>query len=112
MPRPSEKYKHAVKNKQQRAGGGSGKRAAKPRPGAKKRPTAGQSRAANKLKGEIKNGKKIKKKSNQGSKSRGNRKALPKRVEKKKVTKQSIFGKLIILFRCELISNSWSAVGK
>jgi Ca2+-binding EF-hand superfamily protein len=94
MPRPSEKYKHAVKSKQHRAGGGGSKRSAKPRPGAKKRPTAGQSKAANKLKGGNANSTKMKKKSNQGNKSRGNKKALPKRVEKKKVVKQTFFGKL------------------
>ena len=95
MPRPSEKYKHAVKSQQQRAKSGGSKRSAKPRPGAKKRPSAGQSKAANKLKGGNANGTKVKKKSNnQGNKPRGNKKALPKRVEKKKVVKQSLFGKL------------------
>ena len=93
---PSERYKHAVNSKQQRPGGGNRR---SPPGKSKKRPTAGQSKVANRLKGGSgSSNRKKKSSSNKGSnRSKGGTKkakALPKRMEKKKVKKQTFFGKL------------------
>ena len=97
--KPSDRYKHAVNSKQRAAGGRGGPRGGKGRPGAKTRSTAGQSKVANRLKqgssgGSKKKGGSARSKGKKGRGNGGKKQALPKRIEKKKVQKQTFFGKL------------------
>ena len=97
--KPSDRYKHAVNSKQRAAGGRGPPRAGKGRPGAKARSTAGQSKVASRLKqgssgSKKKKGGSTRSKGKKGRGNGGNKKALPKRIEKKKVQKQNFFGRL------------------